>query len=69
MLITIPVLVDFDSSQQIGTLQIEDTKMPLQPNWHLAIGYKVVQFENGGVTKYALQVVSVLDDAKFSSRS
>lgn len=56
---TIPVLINFDYTKQIGTMTIDETRLPKNTGFHFAIGYKTgTPDANGADEDYELFAVS-----------
>ena len=62
-MIEVPILLNFDPRQQIGTLVVDPAKLPPGANWTMALGGKVLEKNEGGITKFELMSLSpVLDE-------
>lgn len=57
-MITVPVLLEFDEGQEIGTMQLDETKLPQRPNYVFAIGFHMA-------TPHRLMCVSLVNDKKY----
>ena len=62
---TIPVTIGFDSAQTIGTMTIDETKLPPGANYHFALGYSAQRIADGVPTEVEVREVSLVDDSKF----
>lgn len=60
-MITLPVLLNFDSQAVVGEMTVDETKLPKLPNFHFALGYRFPA-NNGG---YELVCISAVPDSKF----
>jgi hypothetical protein len=58
---TIPVLLNFDSTKQIGTMTIDETLLPATPDFVFTIGYMP-----SGASGYELIAVSVHNDKDYA---
>ena len=64
----IPVLINFDQSRQIGTLEIDETQLPEYSDYVFAIGYLADQISLDRRDKVAeLVEVSLLTDTQYIS--
>jgi len=68
-MITVPVVLDWDSTKPIGQLTIDETRIPSTPDWVLSLGYMAKDFtlDNGELTvnTYDLVQVSLLHDEAY----
>lgn len=74
-MITVPITIGFDSpAESIGHAYIDETKLPVSPNWCLALGFKALDTErivsddvpNKLYTgKYELVQVGIVDDGEY----
>lgn len=69
-ILTIPILQNFDQTKQIGMLRINKHDLPHTPNYHFALGYRILNAdvrENSiDVTEYELICVSLTPDKLFT---
>jgi hypothetical protein len=70
-MITIPILKEFNQEKQIGTLTIDESKLPIIPNYTFSLDYRITSSELNEnneveVTGYKLISVSIVDDDNFS---
>ena len=56
---TVPVLENFDSNRQVGELRILTAALPPFPDYHFALGYRLLDIET---REYTLICVSPVDD-------
>lgn len=60
-MIKVPVTLGFDENKIIGMCELDESRLPPKPNWHLALGYlKLIAADN-----YSLTTFGVTDDHKF----
>ena len=59
-MVDVPVVADFNHTRPIGRLQIREDVLRAEPDWHLALGYRL---EESG--QYQVICVSVVPDSKF----
>lgn len=59
-MIKLPIHNSFDQQQVIGWAELDETKLPGAPNWHLALGY----LDMGDGT-YQLRTLGLVPDHKF----
>lgn len=69
-MITIPVLLGFDSTQLIGTLTLDETKLPPGVGYVFSLGYSPTEFEGDplrdfNVKKADLMCVSLQSDEQY----
>lgn len=65
-MITIPICLKFDYSNIIGSITIDETKLPSTPNFCFTIGYLVKNISfDGNITDYALNIASVTSDSDY----
>lgn len=60
-MIKVPVYLNFSSAECIGTLNIDETKLPLTPDFCFALGYRITD----GDRRYELVEVSTVSDETY----
>lgn len=58
-MIKIPVMLNFEYTRQIGTLEVDETQLPPIPKFCFSIGYSLLDSDTG---KYELVCVSPVMD-------
>lgn len=72
-MIKVPVTIGFDQSQTIGLMEIDETKLPKDPNFVFAIGYRITHLEDIDVDalvyngRYDLKVLSLTSDSAYAA--
>jgi len=61
-MITVPVLSDFNQDKAIGYLTIDEKFLPSTPNYHFALGCKILDKK---YEKYELVCISIVPDYIF----
>lgn len=64
-MIQVPVTIEFDDTKRIGTLEIDETRLPEIPSFHFALKGEVLEKQDGVITKFRLLGISLLPDSKF----
>lgn len=64
--IKIPVTIGFDHQRVIGEMRVDAARLPAEPNFHFALGYKATATDDERVTSYELVEVGLTADDKFS---
>jgi hypothetical protein len=66
-MIKVPVLFGHHWKDPIGTLEIDETRLPPGAAWHLSLGYKILETDSSGrATRIELVDVSPTEDASFA---
>lgn len=65
-MIRIPVLINFDATQPIGFMEVDETKLPNGTDFCFSIGYFVRAMKNDTVTDFDINCVSVVSDANYA---
>ena len=60
MMLEVPVVLDFDYTNVIGTLSIDADKLPITPNFVFSIGYQ--KYQDLG---YVLKCASLMSDESY----
>lgn len=64
-MITVPVIADWNHSKVIETLTVDERQLPPGENWHLSIGYEVIESKADVFTKIKLICVSPKFNRKY----
>jgi hypothetical protein len=68
-MIRVPVLLGFDHARPIGTLELDEKQLPPGAGYHFALGYTILERENGVTTQIELVCVGLTPDDKFSAET
>jgi hypothetical protein len=64
----VPILTDaFDERSVIGYAEIDETKLPLLPDFHLSLAFTAQKVENDIPVEWKLEQLLVTSDDKFVS--
>jgi len=65
--IRVPVFSGFaDSAEIIGELRVLRSALPAAPNYHFALGGKVVEQHGDEITKFELVSIAIVADKEFT---
>lgn len=65
MKIEVPIYINHDMTEVIGTAKIEEDLLPPTPNFCFSLGYVGEEWVEGKVTRYKLFEISVVDDQSY----
>lgn len=66
----IPILTDaFDPNSVIGYAEIDESKLPVLPDFHLSLAFRAYKVENDLPIEWKLEELVVTPDEKFISLS